>query len=317
MEYKTVWISDLHLGTRGCNALRMLDFLRHNDFQTLYLVGDVIDMWHLKKDHYWPQTHNDVVQKILRKGRKGTKVIFIPGNRDEFCHNFFGVYGNVTVKAHDTYTASNGRRLLVMHGHRFDTATKRAQWLAHIGDIGYSLLLKVDRPLNFFREGLGLRYWSLSVYVRSHVKSAINYASQFEQAISRYAALHDVDGIVCGHIHAPAVKNIRGIDYYNCGDWVENSTALVEHLDGSIRLLSWEETGLEIETESIPSVLDMHDQSDLLVSETKYSAEINHATAETHCHRPRQPMFQLHGVILYGPPDQIRQGGTIFTNPGN
>jgi len=250
----------------------VLDFLRQNEFETLYLVGDVIDIWHLKRDHYWPQAHNDVVQKILRKARKGTKVVFIAGNHDEFCGNFLGRYGNVAIKTHDMYTTASGRRLLVLHGHEFDTVTKHAEWLAYLGDAGYTLLLKANRPLNYLRQRLGLRYWSLSAYVKSRVKSAVNYVSQFEQAVGRFAALHDADGIVCGHIHTPAARNIRGVDYYNCGDWVENSTALVEQHDGTIRLLRWEETGLEIETELIPSVLDMRDQSDLLVSETEYSA---------------------------------------------
>jgi UDP-2,3-diacylglucosamine pyrophosphatase LpxH len=272
MEYKTVWISDLHLGTRGCNARGLLDFLRHNEFRTLYLVGDVIDIWRLKKDRYWPQTQNDVVQKILRKARHGTKIVVIPGNHDEFCRNFLGVYGNVAIKTHDVYTTITGRRLLVMHGHEFDTVTTHARWLAYLGDAGYTLLLNANRPLNYLWQRLGLGYRSLSAYAKRHVKNAVSYISQFEEAVGHYAALHDADGIVCGHIHTPAIRHIRGITYYNCGDWVENSTALVERLDGTIRLLRWEETGLEIETESIPSMLDVHDQSDLLVAETEYSA---------------------------------------------
>ena len=272
MEYRTVWISDIHLGTSGSNVLGVLDFIRHNEFQTLYLVGDVIDVWHLERDHYWPQAHNDVVQKILRKARKGTNVIYIPGNHDEFCHNFLGNYGNVVIKTRDVHTTATGRRLLVMHGHEFDTVTTQARWLAHVGDTGYTFLLSANRPLNWLRQRLGLGPWSLSAYLKGRVKSAVRYVSQFEEAVGRYAALHEADGIICGHIHTPAARTIRGIDYYNCGDWVESSTALVEHLDGAIRLVHWEETGLEIESEATPSVADLHDQSDLLVCETEHSA---------------------------------------------
>ena len=272
MKYKTVWISDIHLGTRGCNALGLLDFLRQNEFETLYLVGDLIDVWHLKKDHDWPQAHNDVIQKILRKARKGTKVIYIPGNHDEFCHNFLGNYGNVVIKTRGIHPTAAGRRLLVMHGHEFDTVTTHAKWLAHLGDAGYTFLLNVNRPLNWLRQRLGLGYWSLSAHLKRRVKSAVSYVSQFEEAVGRYAALHEADGIVCGHIHTPAVRKIRGIDYYNCGDWIENSTALVEHLSGAIRLVHWGETGLEIESESTPFVGNLRDQSDLLVSETEYGA---------------------------------------------
>ena len=271
MRYKTVWISDLHLGTRGCDAHGLLDFLRQADFERLYLVGDVIDLWHLKKNHYWPQEHNDVVQKILRKARKGAEIIVIPGNHDEFCGNFLGTYGNVTIKTHDVYTTIAGQRLLVVHGHEFDSVTKHARWLAYLGDVGYTLLLRMNQPLNSVRRRLGWGYWSLSAYAKSKVKNAVKFISQFEDAVVRYAQLHHADGIVCGHIHTPALKQIRDLAYYNTGDWVESSTALVEHFDGSIRLLRWGETGLEIETESIPSALDLHDQSELLVSETEHS----------------------------------------------
>ena len=167
MKYKTVWISDLHLGTRGCNAEGVLDFLRHSEFETLYLVGDVLDVWRLKKDRYWPQEHNDIVQKILRKGRKGTKIIYIPGNHDEFCRNFLGVYGGIEVKTHDVYTTVSGERWLILHGHEFDAVTKHAEWMAYLGDTGYTLLLKLNRPLNFLRGLFGFDYWSLSAYVKS------------------------------------------------------------------------------------------------------------------------------------------------------
>jgi len=239
MRYATVWISDLHLGTPGCDANGLLDFLRRVECDRLYLVGDVVDLWRLRQEHYWPQSHNDVVQKILRKARKGVKVIWIPGNHDEFCKNFWGVYGNVIVKDYDMYTTLDGRRMLVLHGHEFDAITMHARWLAHLGDIGYTALLAINRPLNALRSCFGLGYWSLSMYVKSHVKNAVNFISSYEEALAHNAELHRADGVICGHIHTPAMRQIRNVAYYNPGDWVENSTALVEHFDGRFELLQW------------------------------------------------------------------------------
>jgi UDP-2,3-diacylglucosamine pyrophosphatase LpxH len=237
MEYRTIWISDLHLGTRGCDALGLLDFLRQNECNQLYLVGDVIDLWRLRRDNYWPQTHNDVIQKILRKARKGTDVVVIPGNHDEFATNFIGVFGRIVIKRQAIHTTADGRQLLVMHGHEFDAVTRHAEWLAMLGDIGYGLLLRLNEPLNRFRQAIGWEYWSLSAAAKRRVKSAVNFISRFEEAVVRYARLHRVAGIVCGHIHTPAVKVFQGIAYYNTGDWVESRTALVEHFDGRLELL--------------------------------------------------------------------------------
>jgi UDP-2,3-diacylglucosamine pyrophosphatase LpxH len=239
MKYKTVWISDLHLGTRHCNAEGLLDFLRDTEFERLYLVGDAIDFWHLRRNHYWPQQHSDVIQKILRKARKGAQVIWIPGNHDEFCQKFFGIYGNVVVKNRDIYKTVDGRRLLIMHGHEFDSVTTCAKWLAHLGDIGYTALLLLNKPLNYIRTQFGFSYWSFSAYMKRRVKEAVSFISHFEEAVAHYAELNRADGIVCGHIHTPAVRKIRGVQYYNTGDWVESSTALVEHLDGTIELVYW------------------------------------------------------------------------------
>ncbi len=270
MNYKTVWISDLHLGTRGCDATGLLDFLRHNEFQRLYLVGDVIDVWRLKKDHYWPQTHNDVVQKILRKARKGTKVVVIPGNHDEFCRNFLGVYGHISLKTHDVYTSVSGRRLLILHGHEFDAVTKHARWLAYLGEAGYTFLFRMNQPLNFVRRQLGLGDWSLSAFAKSKVKNAIKFISQFEDAVVRYAKLYGVDGIICGHIHTPAIKQIRDIEYYNVGDWVESSTALVEHFEGRLELVHSKRPEPAAAAEPVALPFDACDQSEPLVSEPEF-----------------------------------------------
>ena len=242
MKYRTVWISDLHLGSRGCDAIGLLDFLRRAECQTLYLVGDVIDLWSLKRERYWPQAHNDVIQKILRKARKGTRVIYIPGNHDEFGCSFRGVYGNVWVKPRDLYVTGRGERLLIMHGHEFDAVTQHSKWLANLGDIGYQLLLRLNGPLNALRRVFGRENWSLSAYAKSRVKNAVSFISRFEEAVVRYAEMYDADGIVCGHIHTPVTKRIRDVAYYNCGDWVESSTALVELHNGRIELVRWRET---------------------------------------------------------------------------
>lgn len=237
--YRTGWISDLHLGSRAANAAAALDFLKKHDFGKLYVVGDLIDIWKLKRSRYWPQAHTDVIQQILYKARKGTEVIFIPGNHDDFCQNFVGSFGNVTIREQDVHTCADGSRLVVMHGHEFDGVMKCAKWLAVIGDIGYSILFTFNRHFNKVRSLFGYGYWSLSAYIKSKVKNAVNFVSDFEEALITYADKHDARGVVCGHIHTPAIKKIDRIDYYNSGDWVESGTALVEDFRGRIELVRW------------------------------------------------------------------------------
>ena len=237
-HYRTGWISDVHLGTRGSHADALLAFLRTHEFETLYVVGDLIDVWSLRRGIYWPQSHNDVIQKLLRAGRKGTRIIYIPGNHDELLGDYFGEYGNVTVEQRAIHTTADGVRLLVMHGHELDTVVQNARWLAHIGDVGYQLLLHLNRPLNFFRRLFGLGYWSLSAFAKRAVKGAVNYVSKFEEAIVRYAKDENVRGVVCGHIHVPVIRPVGEATYYNCGDWVESCSALVEHASGQIELLT-------------------------------------------------------------------------------
>lgn len=237
-RYRTGWISDVHLGTRGSKAEDLLAFLRANEFETLYVVGDLIDVWSLKRGIYWPQAHNDVIQKLLRAGRKGTRIIYIPGNHDEFLADFFGDYGNVTVEQRAIHTTADGKRLLVIHGHELDTVVQGARWLAYVGDVGYQFLLHLNRPLNFFRRLFGLGYWSLSAFAKRTVKGAVNYVSKFQESIVRFAKDDDVSGVVCGHIHAPTIRPLGGTTYYNCGDWVESCSALVEHHSGRIELLT-------------------------------------------------------------------------------
>jgi len=240
--YRTGWISDVHLGTRGSRAAALLEFLRDTEFETLYLVGDLIDIWALRRGIFWPQEHNDVIQKILRKGRKGTEIIYIVGNHDEFLAGFFGSYASVSLQKNALHITADGRRLLVMHGHELDTVVQNMGWLAHVGDIGYTLLLRCNGLVNFFRRILGLDHWSLSAYVKAEVKNVVSFIGQFEEAVVRYAKDYDVDGVLCGHIHTASVRNIGGIEYFNTGDWVESCTAIVEHYDGRIELIGPEES---------------------------------------------------------------------------
>jgi UDP-2,3-diacylglucosamine pyrophosphatase LpxH len=237
---RTVWISDLHLGTPGCQAGPLLEFLRQYECRTLYLVGDIIDGWQLRRSWYWPQAHNDVVQKILRKARKGTRVVFVPGNHDEFArryveHNF----GGVDVQDECVHTTVDGRRLWVTHGDLFDGVIQCARWLAVAGDLAYETTLKFNRHLNRFRARLGLPYWSLSRYLKLKVKRAVSYVCAFEEAVAREVRRRGLDGVVCGHIHQAEIRDIGGVLYCNDGDWVESLTALVEHHDGRLEIVDW------------------------------------------------------------------------------
>ncbi len=237
-RYRAGWISDVHLGTRGSQAEALLQLLRTHEFETLYVVGDLIDVWALRRSRYWPQSHNDVIQKLLRAGRKGTQVYYIPGNHDEFVAGFYGNYGAIKVAPRMIHTTADGRKLLVIHGHELDAVVQNIKWLAHLGDIGYQILLRLNPPVNWLRRMLGLQYWSLSAYVKRSVKNAVNFIGEFEQAIVRYAREDNVQGVVCGHIHSPVIRNIEGVTYYNSGDWVESCSALLEDFDGHIELIT-------------------------------------------------------------------------------
>lgn len=239
-HYRTIWISDVHLGTRGCQASYLLDFLRTHESETLYLVGDILDGWHLKKGWYWPQTHNDVVQKILRKGRKGTRVIFIPGNHDESVRQFIGLeFGEIEVREDAIHTLANGQRLWITHGDLFDGVMQHARWLAYVGDSAYSLILYINRWFNAIRVKLGFPYWSLSQYLKHQVKNAVNFISAFEHVMTEEARRRNCDGVVCGHIHKAEIRDIDGILYCNDGDWVESLTALAEDFDGNLQIIHW------------------------------------------------------------------------------
>lgn len=241
-HFRAIFISDVHLGTPGCQADALLEFLRTHSSDTLYLVGDIIDGWQLRRRWYWPQAHNDVVQKLLRRARKGCRVVFVPGNHDEFARGFIGhSFGGIEVAKETVHTTATGQKLWVIHGDHFDGVIQLAKWLAKLGDHLYEMTLKLNRYLNHLRAKFGLPYWSLSAYLKLKVKKAVSFINDFEEAVAAQAAKHGFQGVVCGHIHHAEIRDIHGILYCNDGDWVESLTALVEHMDGRLEILSFDE----------------------------------------------------------------------------
>lgn len=240
LSFRTIWISDVHLGTPGARVEDLLHFLKHTESDTLYLVGDIIDGWQLKKRFFWPQKHNDVIQKILRKGRNGTKVIYIPGNHDEAAREYCSYsFGEVEIHMDYIHHTVKGENLWVVHGDLFDNVIKHARWLAYIGDYAYTNLLRINRFINAIRQFFNMPYWSFSQYLKHKVKSAVSFISAFETAMVTEARRQGCVGVVCGHIHKPEIREIDGIKYYNDGDWVESVTALVEHHDGRMEIINW------------------------------------------------------------------------------
>jgi UDP-2,3-diacylglucosamine pyrophosphatase LpxH len=240
LRFRAIWISDTHLGTPGCQAARLLDFLRRTESQYLYLVGDIIDGWQLRRRWYWHQDHNDVIQKILRKARKGTEVVYVPGNHDEAVRHFLDLaFGGIAIRNEAVHVTARGQRLLVIHGDMFDAVVQYAKWLAYLGDWLYSLTLKLNTHYNALRARLGLPYWSLAQFLKHKVKNAVSYVTAFETALAEEARGRSFDGVVCGHIHKAEIRDIDGILYCNDGDWVESLTALVETEEGELKILHW------------------------------------------------------------------------------
>jgi UDP-2,3-diacylglucosamine pyrophosphatase LpxH len=256
-HYRTLFISDLHLGTRSAQAGALLDFLRFVDADVIYLVGDIVDFWKVRRGPHWPQSHNDVLQKLLRKVRKGCRIVFIPGNHDEGLRDYCGTsFGGIEIRRDDVHVAANGRRYVVMHGDEFDIVVRYARWLAFLGDRSYEAALWFNTPLNWARRHLGLGYWSLSAYLKGRVKSAVSFIGEYETALADVARRRDADGIICGHIHHAADRRIGPIHYLNCGDWVESCTAVYETYDGEFGVLRWlEEVGTQ-STIAVPHVVE-------------------------------------------------------------
>jgi len=239
-KYRTIWISDIHLGTRGCNAAMLVDFLRSVQCETLYLVGDIVDGWRLRKGWYWPDAHNEVVRRVLKMAHRGTRVVFIAGNHDEVLRDYAGLsFGGVELALEAVHETADGRRLLVTHGDAFDGVVLYHKWLAFLGDKAYSVLLRANIVFNAVRRRLHMPYWSLSAYMKKRVKNAVAYVSSFEEAVATEATSRGFDGVVCGHIHCAEIRTFGGITYYNDGDWVESCTALAEDARGHISIIDW------------------------------------------------------------------------------
>lgn len=239
-RYRTVWISDIHLGTRGCNAELLLDFLRASECETLYLVGDIVDGWRLRKGWYWPDAHNEVVRRVLKMAHRGTRVVFVAGNHDEMLRDYAGLtFGGVELVLEAEHETADGRRLLVIHGDSFDGVVLYARWLAFMGDKAYEILLRANLVFNSVRRRLKLPYWSLSAHLKRKVKNAVQYVCNFEEAVAHEAVSRGFDGVVCGHIHCAEIRQIGPITYYNDGDWVESCTALVEDAHGAMQIVDW------------------------------------------------------------------------------
>ena len=238
---RSLFISDFHLGTKGAQAEALLEFLRVYDAETIYLVGDIIDGWRLRSSWYWPQTHNDVVQKLLRKARKGARIVYIPGNHDEFLREYCGLsFGDIEIADSIVHHAADGRRYLVVHGDAFDVVVRNARWLALAGDWAYEIALALSSRISKVRRKLGFPYWSLSAWAKARVKNAVNFIGNFEETLAAAALKHGVDGVICGHIHTAAMRDFDGFSYLNTGDWVESCTAIVEHDDGRMELVQWQ-----------------------------------------------------------------------------
>ncbi len=243
LSFRTVWISDVHLGFRGCSADHLLNFLHSVDCEFLYLVGDVIDIWEMKRKMYWPQSHNNVLRTILGKAKHGTTVVYVPGNHDELLRDYHDMtFGNVRIMEETIHTNADGRRLLITHGDKFDSVVRSSRAIAMLGTRLYDWLLKANYLVHWARRKARLPYWSLAAFLKHKVKNAVQFISNFETVVSYEAARLGVDGVVCGHIHRPEIRKLNDVIYCNCGDWVESCSALVEHQDGSLELLRWVDT---------------------------------------------------------------------------
>jgi UDP-2,3-diacylglucosamine pyrophosphatase LpxH len=237
-RWRTIWISDTHLGTRACRAELLLDFLRQHQSEFLYLVGDIVDGWSLRRSWYWNDDHNQVLRTILDKSSRGTRVTYVQGNHDEFLREFAGLMlGGIAVKPEAVHRTASGRELLVFHGDRFDLCIRNALWLSHLGDHAYRVCRLVGSGLDLARRRLGLRPWSLADWLKQRVKSALAYVDRFERAVAGEARRRGLDGVVCGHVHHAAIRDIDGILYCNDGDWVDSCTALVEDFSGRLSIL--------------------------------------------------------------------------------
>ena len=262
---RALFLSDIHLGTRACQAERLLTFLKEYDSEYLYLIGDIVDLWAMKRTVFWPATHNTIVQKILRMARHDTKVFFIPGNHDEALRQYIGMsFGVVDIVADHVHVTAGGKRLWIMHGDQYDQVTTCHRWISVLGDVSYTALVHINRLLSLSRRKLGIGgHWSLADYAKRNVLKAVAYIGDFEHVAAHAAAQKKMDGVICGHIHTPAMKSVDDMDYFNCGDWVDSCTALLEHLDGRMELVrSMPEHKLTVVQTPSPDLVDTQRQTD-------------------------------------------------------
>ena len=247
VTYRSIWISDTHLGLKACRAEYLYDFLRHTESEYLYLVGDIIDLWKVKRGWHWPSINNQIVRLVMEKANRGTSVIYVPGNHDELFRDYTDSYfSGIKVTEKAEHITREGKKLLILHGDEFDAVTLNNKWIAKLGSEAYDLLIVLNHWFNWGRRKLGFGYWSLSRHIKNKVKEAVNYISNFEEAVVYAARQHGADGVVCGHIHHAIITDYDGIRYANCGDWVESCTALAEDEDGKLRLIHWLEESAEL-----------------------------------------------------------------------
>ncbi|MFP8966387.1 UDP-2,3-diacylglucosamine diphosphatase [Pokkaliibacter sp. CJK22405] len=244
-QVRTLWISDTHLGSKGCQAELLAEFLKSYECQQLYLVGDIIDGWRMRKHLYWPQSHSNVLRRLLTLAKRGTRVVYITGNHDEFLRRYSPLlFGNIELADEAQYTSATGERWLITHGDLFDVITRYHRWIAFLGDSAYETSLVLNRWFNALRRRLGWGYWSLSAYLKHRVKKAVSFISDYEEALAHECRRRGFHGVICGHIHHAEMRKIGEVRYLNCGDWVESCTAMVEELDGTLRLIHWREERL-------------------------------------------------------------------------
>jgi UDP-2,3-diacylglucosamine pyrophosphatase LpxH len=239
-DYKTIWISDIHLGADACKADKLCAFLKQNNCDNLYLVGDIIDGWKLERKWNWPQEHSNVIRRILTKAKRDTKIFYVIGNHDEFLRSWLSEnvsIGEIHFSNHYDYTDLKGRKWLITHGDQFDQVVRHWKFISILGDMAYNFLLSCNNILYYIRSFFGFNYWSLSKYIKNKTKQAINFIYKFEENLANYAEKKKYHGIICGHIHTPAIKKIGNIIYMNDGDWVETCSAIVETIDGKFQLL--------------------------------------------------------------------------------
>ncbi len=253
MKYRSIFLSDIHLGTRGCQAGRLLDFIREHESEYLFLVGDIIDFWAMNRTIYWSPLQNTLVQKVLRRARHGEKVILIPGNHDEALREYVDTsFGDIRVVKEHIHTAADGRRYLVLHGDEFDQVTRHHRWVAVLGDIAYNFLVRINAWFSWMRRTLRISgYWSLAGYAKRRIKSAVSFIFDFEDSVIHAVRGRGLDGVICGHIHSAVIREVGGLTYINCGDWVDSCTAIVEHFDGRMELIEWGVTKPEVFVEEV------------------------------------------------------------------